>query len=237
MSSLVGYSSLSKAGRANEDRYRLLGGGFVLPDNRETAFKDTQRGELYAVMDGVGGASHGMAAAQYIADQLPRFFTHASSANIEALSILLASINYDVFGWGLMEGTQRPRGASTATLLWLSPQQQAHVCHVGDSSAFLLRGDRLISASSEHVEQGSICRYVGQGEGFNPELRHYPIMVDDIWCLVTDGVTKGLHPHQIKQILQDYAGEPHLAAKELVLAAKRKKVQDDITALVIEVEQ
>ena len=75
LSTEAGYCSLNKLGRPNEDRYRLLGGGFIVPDNRQTAFYNTQRGEIYAVMDGVGGASHGMAAAQYIADQLPMFFT------------------------------------------------------------------------------------------------------------------------------------------------------------------
>jgi len=37
MQTQTGYFSLGKAGRPNEDRYRLLGGGFVLPDKRPTS--------------------------------------------------------------------------------------------------------------------------------------------------------------------------------------------------------
>lgn len=238
MSFCVSYYSLSKAGRANEDRYRLLGGALVLPDGRESPFKECQRGELYGVMDGVGGASHGMAAAQYIADALPKFFTQQSDivVSISDLTSLLNDINNEIFAWGLMEGTQRPCGASTATLLWLSPTQQAYICHVGDSAAFLLSDSGFIKATTNHEDNLGIYRYIGQGAGFVPEIRSFPITDGDVWCLVTDGVTKGLREHEIKKVLEDYAGEPNLAAKTLVESAKRKGVQDDITAVVIEVE-
>jgi len=37
----------------------LLGGGLILPDNITSAFKKMDRGQIYAVMDGVGGAKMG----------------------------------------------------------------------------------------------------------------------------------------------------------------------------------
>jgi len=76
---------------------------------------------------------------------------------------------------------------------------------------------------------------MGQGSGFQLDIKSYALNSDDIICLVTDGVTKGVRQHEIQQILEDYAGEPYTAAKMLVETAKRKKVQDDITALVIEI--
>lgn len=238
MSCCVGYCSLGNAGRANEDRYRLLGGALV-PDNRESPFKESQRGELYAVMDGVGGASHGMAAAQYIADALTSFFKMHDEMPlaIADLANLLNQVNNEIFAWGLMDGTQRPCGASSATLLWLNPAQQAYICHVGDSVAFLLGDSGFIKVSTNHEDNRGIYRYVGQGEGFVPEIRSFPLVDGDIWCLVTDVVTKGLREHESRKILEDYAGEPNLAAKALVESAKRKRGQDDITALVVEIEQ
>jgi serine/threonine protein phosphatase PrpC len=237
LSTEVGYCSINKMGSPNEDRYRLLGGGFIVPDKRQTAFYSAQRGELYAVMDGVGSASHGMAAAQYIADQLPVFFTQTQNipVDIDVLVKHLAHINQEIFTWGLMEGTQRPCGASTATILWLSPSQQAYLCHAGDSVAFLLRNQQLSKISHDHAYADGLFCYVGQGEGFSPQIHHSSLEDGDTWCLVTDGVTKGLNSHQIQQILQKYAGRADLAAKHLVDAAKRKGVQDDITALVIEI--
>ena len=58
---------------------------------------------------------------------------------------------------------------------------------------------------------------------------------DDALCLVTDGVIKGLNGRQMLDLLQDYAGEPGLAARHVVESAARFGVQDDITALVLEV--
>lgn len=234
LSTEVGYCSINKMGCPNEDRYRLLGGGFIVPDQRQTAFYSAQRGELYAVMDGVGGASHGMAAAQYIADQLPVLFTQTQNISIDVLFTHLSYINQEIFAWGVMEGTQRPCGASTATILWLSPSQQAHLCHAGDSAAFLLRNQQLRKISHDHVDADGLYCYVGQGEGFSPQIHNFSLENGDTWCLVTDGVTKGLNSHQIQQILLKYAGRADLASKHLVGAAKRKGVQDDITALVIE---
>ncbi|MFI3223456.1 MAG: PP2C family protein-serine/threonine phosphatase [Methylococcaceae bacterium] len=237
MQSIASYYSLGKAGRPNEDRYRLLGGGFVLPDNRETAFKTSNRGEIYAVMDGVGGASKGMAAAQYIADKLAVFYTDTNiPSTMAGIESILSQANATIYSWGLMDGTQRPCGASTATLLWVNPDKQVYICHVGDSAAFLLTASGLVKATTNHEDARGIYRYVGQGEGFEPEIRRYPLGDGDTWCLVTDGITKGLKTHEIQSILEEYAGEPDLAAKKLVESAKRKGVQDDITAVVVEFE-
>jgi serine/threonine protein phosphatase PrpC len=238
MQTIASYYSLGKVGRPNEDRYRLLGGGYVLPDKRETPFKETNRGEIYAVMDGVGGASMGMKAAQYIADQLVNFYTqHDVPATITGIENILGQANTDVFAWGLMEGTNRSCGASTATLAWFAPDRQLHICHAGDSAGFLLTSTGLIKVTTDHEDLRGIYRFVGQGEGFCPEIRSYPIVEGDTLCLVTDGVTKGLRMHEIQAVLEHYAGEPNLAAKTLVDLSKRKGTQDDITALVIELIQ
>jgi hypothetical protein len=52
MQNQIGYYSLGKAGRPNEDRFRLLGGGFLPQDQKYTGFQDSGRGEIYAVIDG-----------------------------------------------------------------------------------------------------------------------------------------------------------------------------------------
>lgn len=77
---------------------------------------------------------------------------------------------------------------------------------------------------------------MGQRDDFCLDIKSYSLKSDDIICLVTDGITKGLRNHEIQKVLKDYAGEPHLAARQLVETAKQRKVQDDITALVIDVD-
>jgi hypothetical protein len=58
MKNQIGYYSLSKAGRVNEDRFRLLGGGFLPQDQKCTGFQDSGRGEIYAVMEDYAGEPH-----------------------------------------------------------------------------------------------------------------------------------------------------------------------------------
>ena len=233
MQNQIGYHSISKAGRANEDRYRLLGGGFLPQDNRQTAFADSGRGEICAVMDGVGSAEMGMQAAQYIADKLIDFYQTDIPATISGLESLLTQINDTIFSWGVMDD-QRPLGASTLTLAWLF-NQQLHLFHVGDSSGFLVNSSGILKLTQAHENGHGMYRYMGQGAGFQLDIKSYALNSDDIICLVTDGVTKGVRQHEIQQTLDDYAGEPHLSAKRLVELAKQRKVQDDITAIVIEV--
>jgi serine/threonine protein phosphatase PrpC len=78
---------------------------------------------------------------------------------------------------------------------------------------------------------------MGQGKDFILDKDTYVLVEGDALCLVTDGITKGLKTHEIQAILEDYAGEPDLAAKRLVETAKRRHVRDDITALVVELEE
>lgn len=201
--------------------------------------KETHRGQIYGVMDGVGGAPMGMKAAQYVADQLVNFYTKLDiPATVAGIENILCQSNDDIFSWGLIEETNRPCGASTATLAWFAPDRQLHIFHVGNSAGFLLTTSGLLKVTTEHEDRGGgIYRYIGQGEGFCPEIRGYPLIEGDTLCLVTDGITKGLRMHEIQAIMEDYAGEPDLTAKTLVHFAKRKRVQDDITALVIELIQ
>lgn len=229
----IGYYSLGKAGRANEDRFRLLGGGFLPQEQKYTGFQDSGRGELYAVMDGVGSSPMGMQAAQHIADKLMNFYTTDIPATISGLESLLTQINQSIVEWGTTDD-QRSLGASTLTLAWLM-NQQLSIFHVGDSTGFLMNSSGFMKVTQSHENDYGLYRYMGQRDDFCLDIKSYPLESDMTICLVTDGITKGIRQDEIQQILEDYAGEPHLAAKMLVEAAKRKKVQDDITALVIEI--
>ena len=160
MKNQIGYYSLGKAGRPNEDRYRMLGGGILPkpkinvkvknqtskpPPDEYTGFKDSGRGEIYAVLDGVGSAPMGMQAAQHIADQLMNFYTTDIPATISGLESLLKQINQSIVEWGATDD-QRSLGASTLTLAWLF-NQQFHLFHVGDSTGFLMNSSGFMKVT------------------------------------------------------------------------------------------
>ncbi|MEI7796600.1 MAG: protein phosphatase 2C domain-containing protein [Methylococcaceae bacterium] len=233
MQNQIGYYSLGKAGRPNEDRFRLLGGGFLPQDQKYTGFQDSGRGEIYAVMDGVSSAPKGMKAAQHIADELMDFYTTDIPATISGLKNLVTQINQSIVDWGITDD-QHAVGASTLTLAWLF-NQQLHIFHVGDSTGFLMNSSGFMKVTQPHENDYGLFRFMGQRYDFCLDIKSYPLNSDDTICLVTDGITKKLKNPEIQKILEDYAGEPDLAARKLVETAKQRKVQDDITAIVIEV--
>ena len=94
----------------NEDRYRLL-------DQSVPLVRKARRGQLFAVMDGVGGAPKGMRAAQHLADGLVAFFRDPSiAATAQGLHGLVKALSDGINGWGAMAETNRP-GATGRTKL------------------------------------------------------------------------------------------------------------------------
>lgn len=234
----AGYHSVGKPGRPNEDRFRLLGCDRIFPDDRPGPFLDSGRGGLFGVFDGVGGSKRPIAAAQHSADILVRFFdTHDIQVESSSIEQLLAMANRNIHAWGMIPGTDRPLGACTASVCWLH-EQNAFLFHVGDSSVYYWKDDEqsLRLMTLDHSSGGGIVRYVGLGDGLAIDTRSFPINPGDVILLCTDGLTKGLRKDEIAQMIEHYLGEPGELARELVSSAQRRKVQDDITAVVVETE-
>jgi serine/threonine protein phosphatase PrpC len=214
----------------NEDRYRLLGGNVPL-------VRTAGRGELYAVIDGVGGAPRGRAAAQHIADRLLDFYDRADiHATKQGLRELLTAMNDEVHAWGMIEGTDRPLGAAAMTIAWFAPSQEVVIFHVGDTLGLHFDGEGVTKLTRDHSEGRGLRHYVGQGAQFILEERGARFLEGDTLCLVTDGVTKVMRIDEIQHVLAEFAN-PQRAADEIAQRARGKRSPDDITALVVQLEE
>lgn len=217
--------------RPSEDRYRLLGSTVPLVAR-------SNRGHLYAVMDGVGTAPLGRRTAQLVADRLIEFFTNPQvPATADGLSGLLNDMNLEVHGWGTIEGTDRPKGAAAVTVGWFSPQQQLLVFHAGDTSAARFDGEHLQRLTPEHAEGGALTRYLGQGPGFVLDRSIKTFDEGDLLCLATDGLTKAMGLDDIEAQLQQHPRHLETAARELAEHARASGCLDDITVVVVELEE
>jgi serine/threonine protein phosphatase PrpC len=223
--------SLSAPTHPYEDRYRLLG-------NSHPHVRSAGRGHVYAVMDGVGGAPMGMHAAQLVADRVAEFFVRPEiPPTSEGMNTLLLDINAEAHAWGMIEGTDRPRAATAATVAWFHPERRKlHVFHVGDTMALHFDGETLRRITREHGTGRAIHRYVGQGAGFLLDRHEVPFEEGEVLCLVTDGVTKALSIHDVGNVLEELS-DPERAAREIVVRARIRGSRDDITALVVELEE
>lgn len=216
-----------------EDRYRLLSNDIPLVGR-------SGRGELFAVLDGIGGAPRGMQAAQAVADCLLDFYRKPDEITPDAagLNQLLLRTNHVINDWGCIEGTDRPLGGAAGTILWLC-EERLTIFHVGDTNGMLLRqGYPPRVLTSFHERDGGIFRYFGLGSRLEIEVKSERVADGDLILLVSDGVTKVFSTNEAANLVQtvyEKTGDIGRATQELVERSRGKKSDDDITALVVEV--
>jgi len=215
----------------NEDRYLIL-------DGRVPIVASAGCGFLYGVMDGVGSAPHGMSAAQMVADRLGDFYAdHGAERTGVALRELLFDVNYEIRDrWGVSPGTRQALGATVATVAWFAPDSRLRILHSGDTMAWRFDQTHLTRLVHEHSHRGLITSYLGMGESLQLDSNAVEFEEGDSLCLVSDGVTKALRDEDVAMILKRFP-KPELAASELVKEARLRGSRDDITAIVVDLEE
>lgn len=214
-----------------EDRYRLL--SYEIPLVRRQG-----RGELFAVFDGIGSAPQGRQSAQLMSDQLVDFWKIPEKVpgSWEGLVSLLMGANQVIADWGFMEGTLRPLGGCAGTVVWLH-NAVAYVFHAGDTQALLIRDGKVSNMNRLHeAPNGAIFRYFGLGSSLQIDVDHFALEESDRILMVSDGVTKAFHPAEAGAIVEQF-DEKCRAVTELVNRSRSRGSADDITALLIEVEE
>lgn len=256
-------------GKPYEDRYLLPLGS--LPDRLDAAANATEekivqakidalraRGLVFAVVDGVGGAPLGMAAAQKTVDVLRRLYARPDLAPRERFPTarevlaLLYAANTEVAGWGSVDdddavpagagATGRPKGAACVTALYLSPANNVTLLQAGDTAAFIYRqrsASIALHTGEEDVAGRSVRKCIGLGDPLRIDTM--PLMgleSGDLVALVTDGVyPKGFSDRsEVAAVLVESDGEPETAAAWLVERSRARGSVDDITALVLAIE-
>ncbi|MDB5780006.1 MAG: protein kinase [Polaromonas sp.] len=198
-------------------------------------------GSIVAIADGVSAGGMGREAAQTTVTSLVRDYyatpetwdtTVAMDRIIRAQNTWLAGIN---------RRRQPVMGLTTLTALVLRGQSYT-LAHVGDSRAYLLRGDALRQLTHDHVVnhpdlRHQLLRSVGAEDHVVVDYLQDELLVGDVFVLVTDGVHGALPAGR----LQALAGLPgmqtsaQLASRSLVDAALAAGSGDNVTAVVVRV--
>lgn len=219
------------SGKPYEDRYRLLSKDIPLVGK-------SGRGELFAVLDGIGGAPRGMQAAQAVADSLLDFYRRPEEilADSNGLHQLLLQANQSINDWGCVEGTDYPLGGAAGTIAWVQ-EQRLTLFHAGDTTGILLRQNQMPRVlTSVHEFDGGISRYFGLGRKLEIEVKSEQLEDGDLVLLMSDGVTKVFSTTEAANLVQEIynkTGDVGEAVQELVVRSRSKKSIDDITALVL----
>ena len=212
-----------------EDSYRLFPKDIPL-------VRDSGRGEIFAVFDGIGSAVKGKEAAQAMADILLEFYQAPESHEPSARGLydLLQEGNRLINGWGFKQNSDIPLGGCAGTVAWII-DGTLHLFHAGDTAAVLIRDGKSKRLTREHqLENGAIFRYFGLGPTLEIETDDLPVEEFDRVLLVSDGVTKAFSLEEAVDVVERY-DDIAVGAKALVQRSRTKGSHDDITALIIEI--
>ena len=215
-----------------EDRFRLLCHPIPL-------IAQANRGEIFAVLDGVGSAPKGMASAQEVCDSLVRFFTSPIDQipdEKELLNAILANANETINSWGCMEGTTRPDGACAGTIVWIDVQRMAHIFHAGDTTALLIRDGLAQVLTTVHQNgDGHLSNYFGMPT-LQLQTQSLQLEEGDRLLIFSDGIGKAFANNQgIADIIESKSTR-NASLAALFVAARASGSSDDATAILVDIE-
>lgn len=145
-------------------------------------------------------------------------------------------------------------GMGTTMTALLFRGRKGFVAHVGDSRAYLLRAGALSQVTEDHsvvaeqMRAGLITpaqartsahrHVITRALGIDPEIivDHHTLEIrqNDTFLLCTDGLTEMVEDREIARLLADTS--PQAAAENLVISANDRGGVDNITVVVVRVE-
>jgi protein phosphatase len=217
----------------------------------------------FAVCDGMGGAKAGEFASNIAVEKittlLPRSFNHTQRDLNHAFADVLAELYEQVHralvylgrSYDECQGMQ-----TTMSLTWFTPGW-LYFGHVGDTRIYHLAKDKKellqLTQDDTHVawllRNGKIKDYEarthprrnvlqkalgGENQFVDPQVGAVACGKGDIFLICSDGLTEGLHNHQIVDLLRT-KGKEFNPAKALVETSVKNDGRDNTTALVVRV--
>lgn len=238
----------------NEDNY-YFAGRYLSRDNDglEGCLSDQTplpEDAFFAVYDGMGGGDYGEVASYTAAAETESFLGQTDNINpcdiTPSLTRMCLHINEKVFQTGKSLGVHQ-MGSTLVSLFF--HEDQVWVCNLGDSRAFLCRGQKTRQISVDHTDEAEMKAngitnrkpYLTQFLGIDPEeLRIEPFIqsgyyqAGDRYLLCSDGLTDMVDQAVIGEVLIQHE-YPEECAEKLKQLALENGGRDNITVIVIDV--
>jgi len=234
----------------NEDYHRVW--QFPLADGELT---------LLAVADGMGGAAAGEVASklamEVLDESFSRYVEELRAGNpvvgIDKLTDKAMRLaNRRVYGAAIKHQGRRGMGTTLTCVAVLG--RRAYVGHVGDSRAYMVRGDKIYQLTKDHswveeqLEKGLlsedeaeqhewrnlITRALGTRPQVAPDVIEIAVQPKDIFVISTDGLHGLVKPEEILAEVQRTANR-QLSVEYLISLANDRGGPDNITVVIAEV--
>ncbi|MBI2435660.1 MAG: Stp1/IreP family PP2C-type Ser/Thr phosphatase [Candidatus Hydrogenedentes bacterium] len=240
-------TDIGKKRQKNEDSFILCA-----PDDHELA---DHRGLLFAVADGMGGASAGEHASQLALKVLSEhYYTAPYEPAPKALRRALQTANERIFREA--EADPRYQGMGTTMSAVIVLGDWAYIAQVGDSRVYLLRERQGLSQITQdhslvaeqvrsglispeearnHSLKNLITRAVGIKESVNVDLFAVRLRRGDTLLICSDGLSNSVTERDIVSALSN--GDLKSGTRKLVENALKTGGSDNITSVCVRVTE
>ncbi len=209
-------------------------------------YKDTtEEPVLFAVFDGMGGASRGEEAS-YCASEifgkklkdLEEFVISGKEFMYEACDAANEVVNEIA-----KENRLGTMGTTVAALYFY--QDEVIACNVGDSKIFRIRDQKMIQISQDHTDEKLLqsmgiekkpvlLQYVGMPQAemmLDPYVSKGDLESEDIYVICSDGITDVLSASDLYEIVCSNC--PDEAVRQITAHVDRRNGQDNATVIVV----
>jgi len=256
---VFGKTDVGRSREHNEDRF------LVADLTRQEASLQPQvrqhnlgeRGSLFVVADGMGGAAAGELASQMATDAIFAHLMKAWNAETEATAQRFAHrlkeavevANASIHAHAKAHPEVKGMGTTTTAAGVLG--DHLYLTQVGDSRAYLVRGgvahqltrdqslmQRLVEAgelTEEEAAQSERRNIILQALGPDPkvkvDLTHQEVRRGDVLVLCSDGLSGQVKKEEIAQIVTQASGDLAAACDKLIALANERGGPDNITVV------
>lgn len=227
----------------------------VIPEDAQVL---DAKGALFVAADGLGGHTKGELASELAVNTVRDVYYKDANDDIGA-SLLQAmrEANARVYRENLAQNPQpdEQHMMGTTCVAAVLHGDSVYVANVGDSRAYIVRGEQVLQITLDHTPQAEqlragtiteeqahelakknmITRCIGISADVEIDLFKESVQHGDVLVLCTDGLNKGVSDDEIRAIVAQY--DPQESANKLVERANQQSGEDNVTAVVVGVGQ
>ena len=203
---------------------------------------------LFAVADGMGGAQAGEVASRLAASALEGGDSDRLQG-LERLDALIQEANRRIYDRATTDPSAS--GMGTTMTVALVEGMTVAIGHVGDSRAYLVRGEHMEQLTEDHSlvnellktgklseeeaqvhpQRSVITRAVGTDPDVDVDAFTIDSEEDDVFLLCSDGLTDMVEDEEILEVVHEHRDNLDKAVQTLVAAANKVGGEDNITAV------
>ncbi|MGE5409218.1 MAG: Stp1/IreP family PP2C-type Ser/Thr phosphatase [Syntrophothermus sp.] len=211
------------------------------------------RGNVFVVADGMGGAQAGEVASKAAAEAFDRELPQAAPERI--LEETIEAANRTIHERARRDPELAGMGTTTTAMIVDLEAEEVAIGHVGDSRAYRYRGGRLErltrdhslveemrrkgqltdAQAEDHPQRSIITRALGPEPEVKVDVQTVPAQAGDVFLICSDGLTTMIDEEHVARIL-GRASSMQSATRALVDEANRAGGRDNITVLAFRLE-